>query len=60
MVTGHGNIKSYLHKYKILESPMSSCKNGEQTVDHILFDCILLKQERDSLKLQYYSQKTGP
>jgi len=50
MVTGHGNIKSYLHKYKILESPMRSRKNGEQTVDHILFDCKLLEQERDSLK----------
>ena len=50
MVTGHGNIKSYLHKYKILGSPMCSCKSGEQTVDHILFGCKLLEQERDSLK----------
>jgi hypothetical protein len=36
MVTGHGNIKSYLYKYKILESPMCSCKSGKQTVDHIV------------------------
>ena len=36
MVTGHGNIKSYLHKYKILDSPMCSCKSGEQTIDHII------------------------
>ena len=50
MVTGHGTIKLYLHKYKILDSPMCSSKNGEQTVDHILFDCKLLEQERDSLK----------
>ena len=50
MVTGHGNIKSYLHKYKILDSPMCSCKNGEQTVDYILIDFKLLDQERDSLK----------
>jgi len=50
MATGHGNIKSYLHKYKTLDSPMCSCKSGEQTVDHILYDCKLLKQERDSLK----------
>jgi hypothetical protein len=49
MVTEHGNIKSYLHKYKILDSPMCPCKNGEQTVDHILFDCKLLEQERDRL-----------
>jgi len=50
MVTGHGNIKSYLHKYKILDSPVCSCKCREQTVDHILFDCKLLEQKRDSLK----------
>jgi hypothetical protein len=35
MVTGHGNIKSYLYKYKILDSPMCSCRRGEQTVDHM-------------------------
>jgi len=29
---------------------MCSCKSGEQTVDHILYDCKLLEQERDSLK----------
>jgi hypothetical protein len=29
---------------------MCSCKRGEQTVDHILFECKLLEQERDSLK----------
>jgi hypothetical protein len=50
MVTAHGNIKSYLHKYKILDSPMCSCKSGEQTVGHILFDCKLLEPERDRIK----------
>jgi hypothetical protein len=50
MVTGHGKIKSYLHKYKILDSPMCFCKNREQTVDYILFECKLLEQERDNLK----------
>jgi hypothetical protein len=41
VVTGHGNIKSYLYKFKILGIPMCSCTSGEQTVDHILFDCKL-------------------
>jgi hypothetical protein len=27
MVTGHSNIKSYLYKYKILDSPMCSCRS---------------------------------
>jgi len=49
-VTGHGNIKTYLYKYKIIESPMCSCKEGDQSVDHILFDCKLLEHDRDRLK----------
>jgi len=35
MVTGHGNIKSYLYKYKIIDSPMCPYKIGEQTTDRI-------------------------
>jgi hypothetical protein len=49
IVTGRGNIKTYLAKYRILESPMCSCE-GDQTVDHIMYDCKLLEQERSSLK----------
>jgi hypothetical protein len=29
---------------------MCPCKIGEQTTDHILYDCELVKQERDKLK----------
>jgi len=50
MVTGHGNIKSYLYKLKIKDSPMCSCKRVEQTIDHILFEYELVEQERDRLK----------
>jgi len=50
MVTGHGNIKSYLYKYKIIDSPMCPCKIGEQTTAHTLYDCELVKQERGKLK----------
>jgi hypothetical protein len=50
LVTGHGNNKAYLYKYKIQESPTCSCKSGEQTVDHIIYDCKLFEEERDRLK----------
>jgi len=50
MATGHGDIKPYPQKYKIIDSPMCSYKSGKQTVDHILYDCKLLEQERESLK----------
>jgi hypothetical protein len=49
MVTGHGNIKTYLHKYKIIENPKCSCNKGERTVDHVIYDCNLHEQE-DRLK----------
>ena len=46
----HGNIKSYLFKYKIKDSPTCSYKRGEQTIDHIIFDFELVERERDRLK----------
>ena len=49
MVTGHGNIRSYLHRFKIIETPICSCGTAEQTIDHVLFECALLNKERDSL-----------
>jgi hypothetical protein len=49
MVTGHGNIRSYLHRFKILETPTSLCGTKDQTIDHLLYECELLTKERDSL-----------
>jgi hypothetical protein len=60
IVTGHGNIKSYLHKRKILDSPMCSCKSEEQTVDHIIFECKLLEQERERLKATVLRSENWP
>jgi uncharacterized protein YlxP (DUF503 family) len=39
-MTGHGNIQSYLHQLK----------TGTQTVDHLIFQCKRLKNEREILK----------
>ena len=60
MVTGHGNIKSYLYKYKIIDSPMCPCKIEEQTTDHILYDCELMKQERDKIKAEILRSENWP
>jgi len=37
IMTGHGNIKSYLHRLKIIGSPECPCKHGSQTVDHLIW-----------------------
>ena len=49
-MTGHGNIRLYLHRLKILGSPECSCKHGIQTVDHLIFQFNRLKNERETLK----------
>jgi hypothetical protein len=49
-VTSHGKIKSCLHRFKIIESP--DCPfggGGIQTVDHLIFDCSILQDEREHL-----------
>jgi hypothetical protein len=46
IMTGHGNIRSYLYRLKIIGSPECPCKHGIQTVDHLIFQCKSLRNER--------------
>jgi len=50
VLTGHGNIKAYLHRFNISEDPMCPCGKGEQTTQHIIYDCGRLKKERGRLR----------
>jgi len=45
LVTGHGNIKSYLHRFRIIEAPECPCGNGNQTAEHILLECGILEKK---------------
>jgi hypothetical protein len=49
MVTGHGNIKSYLYRFKIIGAPNCSCGNDNQTTEHILLECATLHEDRERL-----------
>jgi hypothetical protein len=49
IVTGHGNISSYLHRFKIIDTPTCACGSSDQNIDHMLYEYALIKQERDSL-----------
>jgi hypothetical protein len=49
MVTANGKTRSYLHRFKIIESPECPCANGHQTVDRLLCDCSELNNERGKL-----------
>jgi hypothetical protein len=39
---------------------MCSCKTGEQTTDHISYDCDIVKQERDKLKVEILRSENWP
>jgi len=39
IMSGHGNIRSYLHRLKIIDSPECPCKQDIQTVDHLILQC---------------------
>ena len=49
-MTGHGNIRSYLYRLKIVASPKCPCKHGIQTADQLIFKSKRLKNERENLK----------
>jgi hypothetical protein len=49
MITGHGNITIYLHRFKIIDSPKCPCGHNDQTTEHLLLDCSLINKERDRL-----------
>jgi ribonuclease HI len=50
ILTGRGNFKAYLHRFYISGEQMCPCGKGDQTTEHIIYDCDRLKEERDRLK----------
>jgi hypothetical protein len=50
MVTGHGNTRAYLYRFRIIEDETCTCKKGPQTVSHLLFECDNLTTARSHLK----------
>ena len=49
MVTGHGNIKSYLYRLGLTDNRMCLCEEEEQTVDHLIFKCKKLRNQREEM-----------
>jgi len=40
---------NYLHRFRIIEAPDTPCGIGNPTVEHILFKCGILQEERERL-----------
>ena len=49
MLTGHGNIKSYLYRLGLTDNPMCLCEEEEQTVDHLIFKCKKLHNQSNEV-----------
>jgi len=49
LVTGHGKSKSYLHRFKLIDNPTCPCNEGQQTSEHIIFECNIFEAQRTSL-----------
>ena len=48
IITGHGSINTYIHKFTI-GNPTCPFKKGYQKVDHIIYNCLLHEQEMEKL-----------
>jgi hypothetical protein len=47
MVTGHGQTRANLHRFKIIENASCPCNEEDQTIDHLLNQCKLLQTQRE-------------
>jgi len=50
MLTGHGKLRSYLHRFGLTDNPMCPCEEEEveeQTTDHFSFQCKKLCIQRN-------------
>jgi hypothetical protein len=49
LVTGHGKTKSSLHRFKLIDSSMYPCNEGQQTSKHTIFECSIFEAQRSSI-----------
>jgi hypothetical protein len=60
ILTGHGNITAYLHRFHIRDEQTCPCGQGDQTADYINYDCTRLKEERDKLRAAVNKKENWP
>lgn len=62
VLTGHGNLRSYLYRFKIINSDSCDCdKDSPQTVQHFIFNCKKFEKEREVLiKHALYNNQNWP
>ena len=58
-LSGHGNFKCYLYRFKIIDSPKCDCENDEDNVWHRIFNCDMFINRRMQLTNECYRQRLG-
>ena len=48
IVTGHGTLRSYHHRFKIKDDPECVCRMGPQTTDHLIWECADLPKQGET------------
>jgi hypothetical protein len=49
-VTGHGKLRSYLHRFGLTDNPKCPCNEEEQqTKDYLIFRCTKLCNQRNEM-----------
>ena len=56
----HGETNAYLHRFNLREDAMYICNIGDQTMDHILFQCVESRKQKELTKLQLRTKKKWP
>ena len=52
VTTGHGKFGEYFYRFRISDDPTCVCGVTSQTVDHILWECSLLQNDREAFRRQ--------
>jgi len=60
ILTGHGETKAYLHRFKFIKEPTCPCGTAEQTTDHVIYECEKLTKEREKLKTTALQKGSWP
>jgi hypothetical protein len=60
MVTGHGRTRAYRHRFRLIDNATCPCNKEDQTVDHLIYRCILLHTNRELLRVNVQQSGNWP
>ena len=49
MTTGHGALRSYLHRFGLIDNPKCPYEEEEQTAVNLIFKCNKLSKQRNEM-----------